>query len=89
MTTYEPLSDIEAWFNENPPTAICSVQEGAVILFPDRFVKTNIELLKANSGNKAFNPYFKRLHLYYEFCRYGVVPESHLKWEEKAKKFKI
>ena len=89
MPDFEPLSAIEEYFNDNPPTAICSVQEGAVILFPERFVESHIETLKANPGNKIYNPYFRRLHLYYEFCKYGVVPDSHLIWEKKAKQFEL
>ena len=85
MTQYEPLTAIEEYFTDNPPTAYCSVEFGALIMFPAKFVEYHVALLKANPGNKIYNPYFKRLHAYYEFCKYGVVPDSHIEWEKKAK----
>lgn len=35
---------------------------------PQRFVKSHTGILKANSGNRLFIPYYTRLLKYYEIC---------------------
>lgn len=72
-----PLFEIEAWFNENPPTKTCKIELGAYVMIPKTFVEFNISILKANPGNRNFKPYYDRLLIYYNFDRHGIVPESH------------
>jgi len=63
------IKEIEDYFNNqdfsNKPV---SIKESEVINDIELFVKTHIQYLKHNKGNKRFLPYYNRLLLLYNHC---------------------
>lgn len=69
------LSEIEAYFKQNPPTKTVKIRPGEGIINPPVWVEKQIGYLKANPGNKTYLPYYHRLRDYYLFCKDGIEPK--------------
>ena len=54
------LQQIETYFTENKLTYPFKLNNHTIIL-NDKFIYGHLEVLKANSGNKTYLPYYERL----------------------------
>jgi hypothetical protein len=56
------LADLEQWFKDNPPpTTPIRLDRCTVVTNPKKMVELHLGMLKANTGNATFLPYWDRL----------------------------
>lgn len=64
------LSDLESFFSEyNPSDEIIELSQCETIIDQKKFIKSHLNALKGNPGNKTFIPYFNRLVEFYKLVK--------------------
>lgn len=73
------LHDLEIWFNENKDILReCQLSVCGKVIDPKLFVESHIAILKNNSGNPRYLPYYDRLLAYYNIMSKANLIQNNL-----------